>query len=108
MKPFSCPACKGYMIMDDETVAGPSGKYYLCAECGNHFEPTDTQGYECEMEPPLEPKRLCEKCGRWFATQEIVYIGESSTQIREFLCQECAQNYWESIEPVDAHYYPRS
>jgi DNA-directed RNA polymerase subunit RPC12/RpoP len=101
MKPFSCPACKGYMIMDDDTVAGPPGEYYFCVECGNHIE-TDME------HEPLEPKRPCQECGLQWATDTLV-DNESDTIIHELdLCPDCLSTWSEQLEPDDAHYYPRS
>lgn len=64
--------------------------------------------FDIPAEPPLEPKQLCEDCGIFWAVEEIAYGSESGARVYTSLCQECAQGYWESIEPTDSHYYPRS
>jgi hypothetical protein len=36
-KPSSCPACKGYMVVECEDYCGP-GKEWMCVECGTHWD----------------------------------------------------------------------
>jgi hypothetical protein len=36
-KPFSCPACKGYTVVECEDYCGP-GKEWMCVECGVHWD----------------------------------------------------------------------
>jgi hypothetical protein len=69
----------------------------------------DRPDFPCDkLVLPLIPLRPCGVCGLYLAVEEIPSVDPDCDLILTDMCQECAQEYYNSREPDDAHYYPRS